>query len=79
MTQKEAKNEVAVIGMSCRFAGANNPDELWPILSQAKDVITLVPKGRWWSLQETEAYFLKDPVDTFDHRFLFGKHWKTQG
>jgi polyketide synthase PksN len=39
--------DVAVIGMSCRIAGANNPDEFWRMLDEERDMISEIPADRW--------------------------------
>jgi 3-oxoacyl-[acyl-carrier-protein] synthase II len=45
---EQAKHEpIAVVGMDCRFPGANNPDEFWQLLQAGKDAITSVPDDRW--------------------------------
>ena len=31
--------EIAVIGMSCRFPNASNPDELWRVLSEGQECV----------------------------------------
>lgn len=38
---------IAVVGMACRFPGANSPEEYWELLSQGRDAITEVPADRW--------------------------------
>ena len=45
---ENAKHEpIAVVGMDCRFPGANNPEEFWQLLQEGKDAITSVPDDRW--------------------------------
>jgi epothilone polyketide synthase D len=44
---------VAVIGIGCRFPGANGPAELWQLLSEGGDAITEVPASRF----DIEAYY----------------------
>ena len=39
--------DVAIIGMSCRIAGARNLDEFWQMLDQEKDMISEIPEDRW--------------------------------
>lgn len=39
--------DIAVIGMSCRIAGANNPDEFWRLLDEERDMIGEIPADRW--------------------------------
>lgn len=38
MTQSNCRDDVAVIGMACRVAGANSPSELWDLLVTSRDV-----------------------------------------
>ncbi len=45
---EQAKHEaIAVVGMGCRFPGANNPEEFWQLLLEGKDAITEVPVEHW--------------------------------
>ncbi|WP_405196142.1 amino acid adenylation domain-containing protein [Streptomyces anulatus] len=37
----------AVIGMSCRFPGADTPEAFWDLLVDGHDAVTPVPHGRW--------------------------------
>jgi acyl transferase domain-containing protein len=47
-TTKRASNEsLAIIGMACRTAGAENVDALWDLVVRGKDAITKVPRDRW--------------------------------
>ena len=38
---------IAIIGIGCRFPGANTPESFWHILRNGVDVITEVPSERW--------------------------------
>ncbi|MBD2256617.1 type I polyketide synthase [Pseudanabaena sp. FACHB-2040] len=38
---------IAIIGMGCRFPGAQNPEAFWQLLHQGEDAITEVPPERW--------------------------------
>jgi myxalamid-type polyketide synthase MxaB len=38
---------VAIIGMACRFPGADNPAAFWELLARGGDAIREVPKERW--------------------------------
>ena len=63
-TVKE-RAEIAIIGLGCRFPGANNPEEFWQLLRSGKDAIT--QSDRWdgsdW------GGFIAD-VDKFDPQFF---------
>lgn len=48
-------NDVAVIGMACRTAGGNNPENLWQSLLDQKDASSEIPPIRW------EPYHRRDP------------------
>jgi len=51
---EQAKHEaIAIVGMGCRFPGANNPEEFWQLLQEGQDAISIVPPQRW---QESEYY-----------------------
>ena len=53
-----AKNEpIAIIGMGCRFPGADNPQAFWELLSNGIDAISEVPADRW----DINAYFDNNP------------------
>jgi acyl transferase domain-containing protein len=38
---------IAIIGMGCRFPGADNPEAFWELLRDGVDAITEVPPDRW--------------------------------
>ncbi len=38
---------VAIIGLGCRFPGAESPAAFWRLLCEGRDAITPVPAGRW--------------------------------
>lgn len=40
-------DRVAIIGIGCRFPGANSPEAFWNLLKNGVDGITEVPKNRW--------------------------------
>ncbi len=51
---EQAKHEaIAIVGMGCRFPGANSPEEFWQLLEGGQDAITTVPSERW---QQSEYY-----------------------
>lgn len=45
--QKAEMEPIAIIGMGCRFPGANNPQAFWELLRNGVDAISEVPKERW--------------------------------
>ena len=38
---------IAIIGMSCRFPGANDPQAFWQLMREGRDAIREVPAERW--------------------------------
>ena len=61
--------DIAVVGMSCRFPGANNLDEYWALLSEGKNSIRLIPAERW--SKSTPFYAgLIDNISHFDPAFF---------
>lgn len=38
---------IAIVGMSCRFPGAENPAALWRLLCSGRDAVREVPPDRW--------------------------------
>jgi hypothetical protein len=46
-THRCGRAKLAVVGMSGRFPGANNPQALWDLLMQKKDMCKEVPPLRW--------------------------------
>ncbi len=76
------KEDIAVIGIGCKFPGAENSDEFWELLTNGKDAIREIPQERWdveefYSPEESESGkmntkwggFIKD-VDKFDPTFF---------
>ncbi|MGB3533336.1 MAG: type I polyketide synthase, partial [Microcoleaceae cyanobacterium] len=53
----ERTEPIAIVGLGCRFPGANNPDEFWSLLQQEKDAISEVPPERW----NIEKYYNPNP------------------
>ena len=47
---------IAIVGMACRFPGADSPAALWKLLQDGRDAITEVPADRW----NVDDYY--DPV-----------------
>jgi len=71
------ENAVAIVGMGCKYAGADSLDEFWQIISEGASMCTELPKDRWPStgLRRTKdgspywGTFVRDP-DAFDHAFF---------
>src|SRR5580693_5647399 len=69
-----ADEPIAIIGIGCRFPGADGPAAFWRLLSDGVDAITETPPDRWGAdASETAAThwggFL-DQVDQFDPQFF---------
>jgi len=56
---REAKNEpIAIIGIGCRFPGANDPTAFWQLLRDGIDAIREVPADRF----DQHAFYDPDPA-----------------
>ncbi|QOC95386.1 amino acid adenylation domain-containing protein [Micromonospora craniellae] len=55
---------LAVIGMACRFPGADDPDEFWRCLVDGVDAVRPVPSHRWTPQDGRPRWgsFLDDPM-----------------
>ncbi|AJQ95676.1 SDR family NAD(P)-dependent oxidoreductase [Gynuella sunshinyii] len=68
-------NPIAIVGMSGRFPGAANVDELWSLLAEGKHAIREIPSSRWdWQAYAdtitTNTGGFIDGVDEFDPLFF---------
>ena len=76
-----ANEPIAVIGLGCRFPGADGPDAFWRLLRDGVDAVGEVPAGRW----DADAFYeadggpgkmttrwggFLDEVDRFDPHFF---------
>ncbi len=61
-----SQEPIAIIGMSGRFPGARNVDELWTLLSEGKDAVTEIPADRFdW--HQYDGDHRQDPTKTPCH------------
>lgn len=72
---------IAIIGMGCRYPGAQRPEQLWKLLLLARDMVSKVPAQRFdvdalHSTESTPGKLLNshagiiDDVDLFDAEFF---------
>ena len=47
LTQKIKSESIAIISMSCKIPGADNPRQFWDNLIHQKHLITEIPENRW--------------------------------
>ncbi|KAI9043577.1 BcPKS20 [Aspergillus affinis] len=70
------KDAVAVVGMACRTAAGNTPDDLWQIVQTGESTIREIdavrfPEASARAKNRLHGHFLSD-IESFDHKF-FGK------
>lgn len=71
------EDAIAIIGMSCRFPGADSVDEFWNLLARGESMLSEVPTGRFGRDRSARSNnslrywgnFLRD-VEAFDHGFF---------
>jgi acyl transferase domain-containing protein/NAD(P)-dependent dehydrogenase (short-subunit alcohol dehydrogenase family)/acyl carrier protein len=61
--------DIAVVGMACRFPGAENLDKYWRLLAEGRSAIVPVPKERWGTGTGYYAGLIANPYD-FDPGFF---------
>ncbi|WP_079645203.1 type I polyketide synthase [Mycobacteroides abscessus] len=70
---REESEPIAIVGIGCRFPGADGPEEFWRLLTDGVDAIDRVPVDRWDPDQVADSSrwggFLTD-VDKFDAQFF---------
>ncbi|MGF1660867.1 MAG: type I polyketide synthase [Kineosporiaceae bacterium] len=63
---------IAVIGLSCRFPGADGPDDFWQLLRDGVDAVTAAPAARWpgHALPDYRRGGFVDGIEDFDAAFF---------
>lgn len=56
-SEKTRSVPIAVVGMACRFPGADDPAAYWDLLRAGKDAVTDIPTSRW----DNDAFYSSDP------------------
>lgn len=77
VVQGYPKDAIAVIGMSCRFPGADSVDEFWELLKEGKSMLSEIPEARFGRGRPARSNsslrfwgnFLRD-MEAFDHGFF---------
>lgn len=80
--EREKTEPIGIIGMSCRFPGANDPESFWKVLRSGANLATEIPEERWafnkyydpdptvpGKMPLRFGYFLPD-IDQFDAEFF---------
>ena len=62
MTKIKETKGIAIIGMSCRFPGANNPNEYWDLIKDGKNQFSVIPEERQ---EKIDFRALKIPYGAF--------------
>ncbi|MYW01789.1 type I polyketide synthase [Streptomyces sp. SID3343] len=62
---------IAVVGVSCRYPGADTPAAFWQLLSEGRDAVGEAPADRWPAGEpSTRRGAFLDRVDEFDASFF---------
>jgi acyl transferase domain-containing protein/NADP-dependent 3-hydroxy acid dehydrogenase YdfG/acyl carrier protein len=59
--EQQASEPIAIVGMSCRYPGANSPRQLWELIAAGNDAISPFPDDRGWDL---ERVYNPDPASS---------------
>jgi polyketide synthase PksN len=67
----QSAEEIAVVGLSCRFPGSPTIEAYWELLTKGVSAIGPVPKERWSPQENRQDYggWIED-VDLFDPKFF---------
>lgn len=57
LEQSQKGEPIAVIGMACRFPGADSPEAYWQLLDEGRDATRDAPADRW----DMDAFYDPDP------------------
>ena len=75
--QNKAEEPIAIIGIGCRFPGANSPEAFWQLLCDGVDMIREVPVERrgktgFYPTDPSKTYWgsFLDDIDLFDYGFF---------
>src|SRR5688572_33057018 len=55
--ERERSAPIAIVGIGCRFPGADTPEAFWQLLIRGEHAVREVPIDRW----DTQAYFDPNP------------------
>lgn len=55
--QQQAKEPIAIIGLACKFPGAEDNQQFWQLLMDGKNTTRPVPKDRW----NSSKYYSENP------------------
>lgn len=77
VVQGYPKDAIAIIGMGCRFPGADSIDEFWDLLTEGKSMLSEIPEARFGRGRPARSNnslrfwgnFLRD-LEAFDHGFF---------
>ncbi|XP_060064747.1 uncharacterized protein LOC132545096 [Ylistrum balloti] len=50
-------NSIVIVGVGCKFPGADNLDEFWRVLSEGENHVIEIPRDRW----NNDAFYHEDP------------------
>lgn len=77
VAQGYPQDAIAIIGMGCRFPGADSIDEFWDLLTEGRSMLSEVPEARFGRDRSARSNsslrywgnFLRD-IEAFDHGFF---------